>query len=194
MSDIDYKPIIKRMIILSWAFLGVCFLLKLFGANIFKCYTDNEAFKTFCKLTETFLPLKYLVCVVSSLITSFLFWLSIKREKWFASKRETLISLFTVLLTTLFKLIFPQISVVFDVYSMIIFPMILLGKPSKKWFNILIVFASYVMFALISLFVKEVSLNSTMTNNTYIALLSSVDTWIMELLLYFYFSWGKGEE
>ena len=144
-------------------------------------------------MTETFLPLKYLVCVVSSTITSFLFWLSIKREKWFYSKRQFLFCIFTVLFTTLFKLLFPQISVVFDVYSMIIVPMILLGKPSKKWFNILIVVASYVMFALISLFVKEVSLNNTMTNNTYIALLSSIDTWIMELLLYFYFSWGKGE-
>ena len=43
MKEVDYKPIIKRMIALSWLFLGICFLFKLFGADIFKVYTNNES-------------------------------------------------------------------------------------------------------------------------------------------------------
>lgn len=41
MREVEYKPIVKRMIILSWAFLGICFLFKIFGANIFQVYTSS---------------------------------------------------------------------------------------------------------------------------------------------------------
>ena len=193
MREVEYKPIVKRMIILSWAFLGVCFLFKLFGADIFKVYTNNKSFKYFCGLTEAFLPLKYLVCVVSSAISSFLLWIPAVGIKTAKTKRFIFVASIIICTFAAVKLLIPCTSVFADIFLCFIFPLFFIGKPSHKWINLLLVNGSYILFSLVSLFVKEISITNVMTDNTYIALLSQIDVWIMQFLLCCYFYLKDGE-
>lgn len=194
MKEVDYKPIIKRMIALSWLFLGICFLFKLFGADIFKVYTNNESFKTFCKLTETFLPLKFVVCVLSSALSSFLLWIPIVGFKKAKTKPFIFISIVTIIIFVAAKLMFVSLSGFFDVFLCFLYPLFFIGKPSLRWLNILTVNGSYIVFSLVSLFIKEISITNVMTDNTYVALLFSVDVWIMQFLLCCYFYIKDGEK
>lgn len=185
------REVLKRMIILCWVILAVCFVVKIFGGNFFNIVVNNERFISICNFIEnTFLY--YVVGFLFYYANGLFILLAMKRELTLTDKELLFYSLFTIILFAIqyaFKYIgFLEISIIITIIRCIIIP-ILVFKVKIK--DVIVINIFDIVFQLTSSFVKNIDITNTIYETAIVGLIFLIDYYIMILLLYLYRYYNK---
>lgn len=191
----NYKQIVlKRMIILCWILLAVCFVVKIFGGNFFNIVCQNERFIKVCDYVDENVWLQYIIGCISTLFLQTLYLLAISKHLWFTRKREVVIVVTTMMLGVGLRLVSVVFKTLFDIFQYFIMPF-LIKDNFKIRTKILRVVASYIMvfiFQLVSLLTKNLSIGFTTVNYAFITnIIFMIDIYIMVGLYYLYINFNK---
>lgn len=164
-------------------------MIKIFGGNFFEIVCNNQTYKKICEYADTHLWLKYIIGFSSSLLCETLFLLAILQKYKFTTK-ELVITLISVAVACILKLINQYIGLIGDLWITILLPMFLLGKQFKKYWSVLFANLFNWAFQFISIIVKNLSIG-IIDNSTFISLIYSIDVYIMCFLYYLYRNYLK---
>ena len=185
-QKLDKIKYIKRVIIVCWVALAICFLIKLFGGNFFQIICENQTFIAICEFCEKNIAIYCIVACISSIINTTIMDLAICCKTKF-NLCEFLILAISVCVGAVFKILVNRTTgMIFDVVNLIILPCIFSIKtPRRHWFAIL-GNALLIIFQLISMFVKNISFGFVASNGMLISIIYSIDVIIMLVLYYLY--------
>ena len=186
MEKLDKERYLKRVIIVCWIALAICFGIKLFGGNLFEIMCNNENFIKVCDYADNNLVLYYIVNTLNSLVLLYFFDLAICQKLKF-EKLELIIIIFTVLIGNIIKLCSNTFGLIYDIWQMFAMPCFFLRETPKKWLNSLLGNILLVIFQLMSLFIKNIGIKILTGESLIITLIFSIDVFIM-ILLYFGYS------
>lgn len=183
----NYKQIVlKRMIILCWILLAVCFVVKIFGGNFFNIVCQNERFIKVCEYVDKNVWSQYVIGCISTLFLQTLYLLAISKHLWFTRKREIVIVVSTMMLGVGLRLINSIIGFIFDIYQYLIMPFLIHDKYkyNVKLRRVILGLCLTLIFQITSLIVKNLEI-FTVTNNSFlIAFIYNIDVSIMIILYY----------
>lgn len=185
----NYKRIVlKRMIILCWILLAVCFVVKVFGGNFFNIVCQNERFTKVCVFVDKNVWMQYIIGCISTLFLQTLYLLAISRHLWFTRKREVVIVLISMLIGVGLRLCSATIGFVFDIYQYLIMPFLIKDKYKfcVKSRRVILAVVLTIIFQIISLFVKNLEIFTVTNNNFLIAFIYNIDVSIMIIMYYLY--------
>lgn len=179
------KIMLKRAIILCWVLLAICFVMKLFGSNLFNIVIENQKFNSFCVYVDTnFLPL-FIISVVYNVVLGTLMVLAMDSELK-PTKFKIIYNLIVGIVCFLIKYFCPKLELVAGVIQLVSLVLI-----TKRKGNGLVMMLYYIAFSLISQFVKGTDFNLTQQSIVF-SLILSIDVIIMMVLLYLYSYKTKG--
>lgn len=182
-KKLDKKKYLRNVIIVSWIGLAVCFIIKLFGENLFEIACTNENFIAVCNYADTHLWLNYIISALYCFISLYFFTLAIlqrtKYKLW-----EFIVVIITVLAGTAVKVFWNSVAgLVFDIWQGFIMPIIFLNKEWRKYFNIVIANVCLFAFQAISMYAKNIDFG-VLGASLLIDIIYSIDVLIM-IVLYF---------
>lgn len=189
---VDKARLLRRAIIISWATLALCFLVKIFGGNFFEIMCENPNYKALCEYVDNHLWCKFTLGFISSMICQCLYELAIL-QKYKFSKIEVIITIISVAITCFIKLFNQSVGLICDLWLLIFFPMFLLGKQYKRYWNVLLGFVFNFAFQLLSVFVKNLSI-TIIDDSTFISLIYMIDLYLMCFLYYLYRNYQKEQK
>ena len=181
----NYKQIaLRRMIIVCWILLAVCFIVKIFGGNFFNIVCENERFIKVCTYIEnTFWY--YVVSFITSAVVHYMVWALMFDKNKFNTKETIILSsvfIFTFIIQSiLYYFGFGEYVILMSLFRYIIFPLIM----KCNWKRVIIVNIFDIIFQLISMFVKNVEIMKFDTN-VIIALIFMIDYYIMFIITMLY--------
>ena len=190
------KNALRTAIIISWVVLAVCFIIKLFGGKYFEIATSNSTFSKVCAFVDNHLWLQDIIAFFTSLLATILVNLAVLQRKWFTVKQ-----LLIVLVFDIFAFVFVILGDFFDSLAMdivgfiasllpvCICPMILSKKPVRSIIALLL----YIAFQIVSMIVKGLSITGNSPDNTLVALIFTIDFYIMLILYYLHANWHIGK-
>lgn len=183
----NYKQIVlRRMIMICWILLAICFIVKIFGGNFFNIVCNNQRFIKVCTyIDNTFWY--FIVGFIFSYIGNLLLWFSMKRMLK-CSFKEFIILTLIILVLYIIQYIFQSvgwlsISLIMSIIKFILIPLFIF---KINWKNVLIVNVFDIGFQLISSFTKGISISNTIYDSALIGLIFLIDYFIMITLLYLY--------
>lgn len=183
----NYKQIVlKRMIIVCWILLAVCFVVKIFGGNFFNIICENKGFIKVCDYIEnTFWY--YVLGYFSTMLGTMLLWCCMLKDLKL-TKRDYL---FLAIIITILYVIQSFLNntnplVVSFIFSIIKFILIPLFVFRCNWKIVLLVNVLDFGMQFISSFIKNVSVVKTIYDNVLICLIFLIDYYIMLGLMYLY--------
>lgn len=186
MEKLDKERYLKRVIIVCWVALGICFGIKLFGGNLFEIMCENENFIKVCEYADNHFWAKYLISTVNTIVSIFLYTLAICGKPKF-TKKETIVVISTALVNAIIKSFSTIIGLVFDVWQIVVMPALFTLKNPKKHYKIIISVVLLFAFQAISMFVKNLGFQILDENKgILISFIYSIDVNIMLCLYYFY--------
>lgn len=185
MERLDKERYLRRVIVVCWIALAICFGIKLFGGNLFEIMCHNENFIKVCIYTDTHFFAYYFLNALNSFILSYFYTLAVcQKLKYEALELFVLIA--TVLLGVIVKLYSNVMGFVFDIWQMVIMPCIFtLDTPKKHW-NVILGNVLVVAFQLISMFVRNIGLKVLTWESSLTIVIFSIDVFIMVILYYLY--------
>ncbi len=187
---VDKARLFRRVIIISWASLALCFIVKIFGGNYFEIMTQNENYKALCEYADTHLWLKYTIGLLSTMFCHSFYILAIL-QKYKMSLKDFLWTFISVALCCLIKLFNQTIGGIFDIWIAFGLPFVLLGKDfKKKWWYVFVAYALTFAFQLLSLLVKNLGITNV-SETYFIGLIYMIDVYIMCVLYYLYINYEK---
>ena len=187
---VDKARLLRRVIIISWISLALCFVIKIFGGNFFEIMSDNPKYKALCEYADTHFWLKYIITILSSLYCECFYLLAIL-QKYKLSLIEFIITLISIFVSCALKLLLPMVGSLFDIWIFFVLPYMFIGKKFKKyWWQVPVAYALTFVFQLLSLLVKNLSIG-IIDNSTFISLIYMVDLYIMCFLYYLYRNYVK---
>lgn len=189
---VDKARLLRRVIIISWITLGLCFLVKIFGGNFFEIMCDNPTYKALCGYADKHFWLKYILSILSSSLSVGLYILAIIQQYKFTKKQIILIAP-TILVSCAVKLINNKIGLIFDIWIMFGLPFCLLKFNWKKIPAIIIAFLLNLAFQFVSILAKNLSIGF-LDESTFIVLIYGIDVYLMCLLYYLYRNYQKENE
>lgn len=185
MEKLDKERYLKRVIVVGWIALAICFGIKLFGGNLFEIICENENFIKVCEYADNHWLAKYVIGVFHTTISLYFLILAIckrtKYEKW-----EFIVFLSTILVGTAIKLLNDKIGLVFDIWQLLIMPMIFVGRSKKQCLRSVIGNLLLFIFQAISMLVKNIDISIITNSSVLISLIYSLDVDIMIILYYLY--------
>ena len=185
----DKARLLRRAIIISWASLAFCFIIKIFGGNFFEIICENPNYKALCEYADTHFWCKYLIAICSSMICQCLYILAILQEYKF-KKWQLIITIISVLIGAYIKYLSSKVGLIFDIWLLIGMPILFLGKKYKKYWQVLTALFMTFLFQFISLITKNLSIN-IVGKNTFITLIYGIDIYLMCFLYYIYRNYNK---
>lgn len=189
---VDKARLLRRVIIISWISLALCFVVKIFGGNLFEIMCESDNYKALCEYADTHFWLKYLIAVVSSMFCQCLYVLAIlqqyKLKKW-----QLIITTISVLIGTYIKYVSTMFGWIFDIWLFIGMPVLFLGKDYKRYWQVLFALAMNLIFQFVSIIVKNVQIWNV-SENYFIGLIYAIDVYIMCLLYYLYRNYKKEQK
>lgn len=185
MEKLDKERYLKRVIVVCWIALAICFGIKLFGGNLFEIMCNNENFIKVCEYADNHFLAKYIIYFAQCFIQQYFFTLAIIQEIKM-NRFQFLITTITVFIGVFIKLLNPTIGFVFDIWQAIVMPALFSIKNPKRHWNIILANVLIIIFQLISMFVKNV--NSIVVHNegVLVASIFLIDVLLMILLYYAY--------
>lgn len=187
---VDKARLLRRVIIISWISLGICFLVKIFGGNFFEIMCGNPIYKQVCDYADTHFWLKYFIGVSSSLFCQSFYSLAIL-QKYKFTKSQCIITLVSILISCFLKYFNEIIGGIFDIWIFFVLPMIFLQKEfKKKWWQVPIAYLITFSFQLLSLLVRNLGIVN-IGETYFIGLIYSIDVYIMCVLYYLYRNYQK---
>lgn len=186
---VDKARLLRRVIVISWISLALCFVVKIFGGNFFEIMCNNPNYKSLCEYAESHYWLNFVLQFSSSFYCQIFYMLAIsKRYKmplW-----EFLLTFIVVSISCPIRYFIPSCSIIFDIAMLFILPMISIKWNFRECWQILIAFILTLLFQVISLFTKNLSLK-IIDDSTFISLIYMIDIYIMCFLYYLYRNYEK---
>lgn len=185
----NYKQIVlKRMIILCWILLAVCFVVKIFGGNFFNIVCQNKRFIKACEFVDKNVWLQYIIGCISTLFLQTLYLLAISKHLWFTRKREVVIVVTTMMLGVGLRLISNIFGYIIDIYQYLIMPFLIKDKYhfNVKTRRVILAFCLTFIFQLVSLLVKNIGIKIITDDLFLIVIIYFIDVYIMTTLYYLY--------
>ena len=189
MEKLNKERYLKRVIVVCWIALAICFGIKLFGGNLFEIMCENENFIKVCEYADNHFWARYLICFVYAFASNYFYVLAVCEKSKFP-KWQFIIFLITVILATLIKLLSSTIGLIFDIWQLLIMPSIFTIKETKKHWNVVIGIALIFAFQVISMFAKNLEF-VIMGDNVLIGAIFSIDVFLMIMLYYAYMNVRK---
>lgn len=181
-QKLDKKKYLQRVIIVSWIALIICFVIKLFGGNLFEIACTNETFIAICDYADTHLWANYLISALYCFISLYFFTLAIMQKTKYKAW-QLIILILTVLGGTALKIWNSTYGLYFDIWQVIIMPIIFLNKEFKKYLNIVIANILLFGFQIISMYTKDIEFG-VLGDSILVGTIYSIDVFIM-IVLYF---------
>lgn len=185
MEKLDKERYLKRVIVVCWIALAICFAIKLFGGNLFEIMCENENFIRVCNYADNHFWADYLISLSYSYVSNY-FAILAMCGKWKFSKKELIIFSTTVASTCAIKILIPQSGMVLDLWQGIIMPCLFTLKNPKRHKWVLIGNALLIAFQLISMFIRNLSFNVVSEDGLVIGIIYCIDITIMIFLYYLY--------
>lgn len=181
----DYKPkLLKRMIILCWIVLGLCFIVKLFGGNFFNIVCQDERFINFCNYVQNSFWY-YVVSFITSAITHYFIWSIMFDVSKFNKKQSIALSIIFIV-TFIIQSIMNYYNLSNYIILMSVIRYIIVPFVFKcNWKRILIVNVLDIIFQLIAMVTKNVNIMG-FDDNVLVALIFMIDYYIMLILTWLY--------
>jgi hypothetical protein len=193
MEKLDKERYLKRVIIVCWIALAICFGIKLFGGNLFEIMCSNENFIKVCNYADNHFWAKYVIGVLHNTLFSYFLILAICKRKGY-SKWELAVFFPTIVIGTFIKLLNSNIGLVVDIWHIIIMPMIFDGRGKKQCLRCLIGNLLIILFQAISMITKNINFSIITNESVLVSLLYSLDVDIMIILYYLYANTIKTKE
>lgn len=185
MEKLDKERYLKRVIIVCWIALGICFGIKLFGGNLFEIMCANENFIKVCEYADNHFWADYVLSSVYGLISTYFSVLAMCG--WYKYKKPHLLILIsTVLVGTLVKYFSAFIGLLFDVWQIIIMPCVFTIKNPKRHKYVILGNILIFVFQLVSMLVKDLRISIVTNYGLLIGIIYSIDILIMIVLYYLY--------
>lgn len=185
MEKLDKERYLKRVIIVCWIALAICFGIKLFGGNLFEIMCENENFIKVCEYADNHFWADVLISGTTCLAHLYFFALAICQKSKF-SKVELIIVICTAFLGTVVKILFPSIvGLIFDIWQLILLPICLVWKTKRKIINVAIANILLFIFQLISMITKNIGVN-ILGDSILEGTIFSIDVILMLILYYGY--------
>ena len=185
MEKLDKERYLKRVIIVCWIALAICFGIKLFGGNLFEIACESENFIKLCEFAEDNKILYYLISTLYCYISNYFLILAMC-GRWKFNKIELIIFSITIFLDCGIKLFSSSIGLIFDVWQVVIMPCVFTLKTPKRHIWVILGNILLVMFQMISLIVKNLSLIIVTDYGLVIGIIYSIDVSLMIFLYYLY--------
>lgn len=185
----DKARLLRRVIIISWASLALCFVIKIFGGNFFEIVSNNPNYKALCEYADSHYWTKILIGFISSMVCECFYLLSILQKYKFTIK-EFIITIIVVLCSCICQIFFVEYAIIADIVMFFVLPCFFIGKEYKKYWQVLGAWVLTFAFQLVSLLVKNIGLMKV-SDTLFIGLIYSIDVYIMCALYYFYRNFKK---
>jgi hypothetical protein len=188
-TEENYKEImLKRAIILCWVLLAICFVIKIFGGNLFEIVCTNEKFIKVCEFVDNSI-IYYIIGFLTYSLTNIFLILTISNNKKLFSKPNILFLLLTSIYWC-FKLfinlgyIYVSIHIVtiIDLLCLYLLLFIFTKKPVMSLIAIVLMY----VFTLLSVIIKNTGINHNIDDSTLVSLIFMVDYYIMLVLTFLY--------
>ena len=193
MEKLDKERYLKRVIVVCWIALAICFGIKLFGGNLFEIMCNNENFIKVCEYADNHFWAYYILNTIYCLCTLYFLILAMI-GKWKFKKWQLIIFVITVIIGVGIKSINPIISFLYDIWQGLIMPIIFTWKNKKKILWVLLGNALLVIFQVISMIVKNIGIGIITDNGMVIGFIYGIDVQIMIFLYYLYSNFKNKEE
>lgn len=181
----NYKGIVlKRMIIVCWILLGICFFVKIFGGNFFNIVCNNEQFIKVCNFIQnTFWY--YIVAYITYIIGNFLIFRFVAPELKVRSIK-TLLFFVGFIFIWVIKLIITLSGIsinplLFTIIELSLDVLLLFAITKKFWKSVLGIFIMFI-FSIITMVIKNLSLTKQVSDNVVITIIYMIDYYIMLIL------------
>lgn len=181
----NYKQIVlKRMIIVCWILLAVCFVVKIFGGNFFNIICENKGFIKVCDYIEnTFWY--YVVTFITSYIGNYFLWLIMFDKEKFPKKQFWILNLIFII-TFICQSILYHFGLSNFIFIISLIRYVIVPLCFKcSWKRVLVVNILDIVFQLITMITKSIAILQFDTN-VIIALIFMIDYYIMLVLSYLY--------
>jgi hypothetical protein len=186
---VDKARLLRRAIVISWASLFLCFIIKVFGGNFFDIICDNPNYIALCDYADEHFWLKWLIAIVSSSICQILYTLAIIQEYKFKGWQRVVLYP-SIVVSCFVKLKYQSFGIIFDIWLTVFIPMIFLGKRVKSYLSIIIGVVLVLLFQIISLLVKNIGFVNV-ADDYFVGLIYMIDLYLMCLLYYLYRNYKK---
>ena len=193
MERLDHERYLKRVIIVCWIALAICFGIKLFGGNLFEIMCENENFIKVCEYADNHWWAYYLLGLSYAYISN-RFAILAMCGKWKFSKIEFVIYSITTLVGCAVKLLSPILGMIFDIWYIVIMPCVFTLKTPKRHVWVIIGNVLMLVFQMISMFIKNLGLQVVSINGTLIGMIYSIDVTLMFVLYYLYSNFSKRKD
>jgi hypothetical protein len=185
MEKLDKERYVKRVIVVCWIALAICFGIKLFGGNLFEVICTNENFIKICNYADNNLLVYYLLSVAYAYISNY-FAILAMCGKWKFTKNELIIFTITVFSVSVVKLFSAALGIILDLWHAVIMPCVFTLKTPKRHKWVLIGNLMLLVFQVISLVTKNLSLEIVTNNGLLVGIIYSIDISLMIFLYYLY--------
>lgn len=185
MEKLDKERYLKRVIVVCWIALAICFCIKLFGGNLFEIMCKNENFIKVCEYADNHFWAYYLMNALYCFVSLYFFTLAICGKKSF-TKRELIIVIVTVIVGTFVKYFNQYVGFAFDIWQGFIMPCVFTIKTPRRHIYVIPANIMLMAFQLISMFVKNINLGILTDKGLLLSMIYSIDVLIMILLYYGY--------
>ena len=193
MEKLDKERYLKRVIVVCWIALGICFGIKLFGGNLFEIMCNNENFIKVCEYADNHWWAYYLLNGIYCFI-SLHFLLLAMIGKWKFTRTQLIIFSTTLIIGLFVKSINPIISFIYDIWQGVLMPILFTLKNKKRILYVLIGNGLLIAFQLLSLFVKNVGIDIITNNGTLVTLIFGIDVLLMIMLYYLYSNFNTNKK
>ena len=189
MEKLDKERYLKRVIVVCWIALAICFGIKLFGSNLFEIMCENENFIKVCEYADNHFWARYIIGLLNAGISIYFFILAVCGKVKY-TKIQLIILCVSLPICNFIKMYDTNIGFICDVWQMIILPsvFIIMNKSRKK--RLILVLVGNILlcaFQLISMFVKNLPFGILVdTNNIITNAIFSIDVILMVILYYLY--------
>ena len=185
MEKLDKERYLKRVIVVCWIALAICFGIKLFGGNLFEIMCNNENFIKVCEYADNHFWADILISGAFCFVHLYFFTLAICQKLKF-SKVELIIVICTAIIGTALKILCPYIvGLIFDLWQVIGMQMVFLRKNVRKYVNIPIANVLLFVFQFISMIAKNIGF-TVLGESVLEGAIYSIDVILMILLYYAY--------
>ena len=185
MEKLDKERYLKRVIIVCWIALGICFGIKLFGGNLFEIMCNNENFIKVCDYVDNHYWADLLLYSSYHFVLMYFFILSIL-GKWKYTKPQLIVLIATAILSIVIKNISATIGILFDIWQVIIMPIIFTWNNKKRIMYVFLGNVLLVVFQLLSMYAKDIETILVTDGGALVSIIFSIDVLIMDILYYIY--------
>lgn len=185
-EKLDKAKYLNRVIIASWIGLALCFVIKIFGGNIFEVACANENFIAVCDYAENNQWAYYLIGAVYCFISLYFYVLAILKQLYYKNW-QLIILILTVLIGSYIKIINSNFGWLYDyLWQFSTMIIIFLGKRYKEYWKVLFAMVLLIGFQLISLLTRNLGIQMVTNSGVLVSAIYSIDVVLMVILYYLY--------